>query len=543
MNREHSSNATSSSRQQKHVARDIRDADTDLLKKRLAEIAGISFTDGWSVFDVNEEAELYLLHSDVEPKRTGLPRGIVVDLKNESMVCSSFGFTPTAPLDCLSVIPGSEGDLAVTDEHLNQHIFKHNNYSITPAYEGVIVRVFKHDGSVYFSTHKKLDCSRSRWGNSEFFLDIYKNLGGPSGLDLFPEDALYSPWCYVFLLVDRSLLVATKQDIGVGYIVDLGIQQMWVYGPEGPFKTTEDEEEDPRPFAGAEHRRPTIVPALESQLDFKGSDKPFSVRPCQLSLEQANQFLKEGYLDQDEGLYPDKGSGFSGESVIIYQYDDNGRISNSVRVQSSGYHWRVQMRGDNPNLRHRFYQLLNDALRPENTASLLSKYPFFYRRGKADTSFDTIWVNHCGQHIRLDLKKTDDRIFLVYVTFYESLPSSQKSEGLRLWDEFKKDRDDVTMWIQNLASSTVAPPEDEDGNPCLTPRLENILKLTKEHATNRQRQGRDRNRYGKRMNYGFLVKANIRNLILRESGTSLFRLIREMRRAERLLASKEEADV
>jgi len=537
MSCEHSSNTTPSSRQYKIVAKDT-DTDGDLDKRRLAEIAGIPFTDGWSAFDSNEEKGLYLLHSDVEPKRAGLPRGIVVDLERGVMICSSFGFTPTAPMDCLSLIPGTDGDLAVTDEHLNQHIFKHNNYCITPAYEGVIVRVFKHDGIVYFSTHKKLDCSRSRWGRSDYFLDIYKKLGGPSGSDLFPEDVLYSPWCYIFLLVDRELLVATKQDIGVGYIVDLGLQQMWEYSPEGPFKTTEDDGEDSRTFAGPEHRRPIIVSALEGKLNFTGGEESFLVRPCQLSLEEANRFLKQGYLNEDED--EEVGSKFSGESVILYQYDDSGRLSDSVRVQSQGYHWRIRMRGDNPNLRHRFYQLLNDALKPDNVDSLLSKYPLFYRREKRDKRRDTIWVDHCGQSIELDLRQTDDRIFLVYVTFYESLPAAQKSEGMRLWDDFKKDRDDVTAWIQDLASGETAPPEDEDGNPYLTPRLQNILRLTKEHAVNRQRQGRDRNRYGKRMRYDFLVKANIRNLILRESGTSLFRLIREMRRAERSIELKEE---
>lgn len=529
MSCEHSSNTTSSSRQYKLVAKDT---NGDLDKRKLAEIAGIPFTDGWSVFDSNEENGLYLLHSDVEPKRAGLPRGIVVDLKRGTRVCSSFGFTPTAPVDCLSRIPGTDGDLAVTDEHLNQHMFKHNHYSITPAYEGVIVRVFKHDGIVYFSTHKKLDCSRSRWGRSDYFLDIYKNLGGPSGSDLFPEDVLYSPWCYIFLLVDRELLVATKQDIGVGYIVDLGIQKMWEYGPEGPFKTTEDDDEDSRTFAGPEHRRSSSVSTLDDKLHFTGGEKSFIIRPCQLSLEEANRFLKHGYLNESEEIR----SRFSGESVILYQYDDTGRLSDSVRVQSQGYHWRVRMRGDNPNLRHRFYQLLTDALKPDTIDSLLNRYPLFHREEKRDKCRYAnwkIWVNHCGQSIELDLRQTDDRIFLVYVTFYESLPAAQKSEGLRLWDDFKKDRDDVTAWIQSLASGETAPPKDEDGNPCLTPRLQNILRLTKEHAVNRQRQGRDRNRYGKRMRYEFLVKANIRNLILRESGTSLFRLIREMRRAQR----------
>jgi len=534
---EHSSTQTKLSGQPKNVAKDIRGVDKISLKKELAEIAGIPFMEGWSVFDSNEDAGLYLLHSDIEPRRSGLPRGTVVDLKNRTVVCSSFGFTPTAPSSCLSVIPETH-DLAVIDEYLNQHIFKQNNYSITPAYEGVIVRVFKHAGTVYFSTHKKLDCSRSRWGRSEFFLDIYKRLRGPSAETLFPEDVLYSPWCYVFLLVDNALLVATKQDIGMGYIVDLGPQKMWSYDSGCPFSLDEDAD-DSSPFVGAKHTSAALLPALESQLHFVGGDKPFMVRPCHLNLKDANQFLKSGYPDEKSGIYPDKGTAFWGESVILYQYDGDGRVCDSVRVQSEGYHWRTKMRGDNPNIRHRFYQLLNDALKPEQLPQLLTKYPFFYRRGRADKNFESIWVVHCGQHIQLDMRKTDDRIFLVYVTFFESLPPSQKLDGLKLWDEFKNDRDDVIVWIQDLASGEIEPPETEEGESLLSHRLQEILRLTKDHAKNRKRQGRDKNRYGKRMSEAFLVKANIRNLILRESGPSLFRLIREMRRAEKTILLKE----
>lgn len=527
MKGEHSSRQTKLSEQQNNVA----EIDEISLKKELAEIAGIPFMEGWSVFDSNEDTGLYLLHSDIEPRRSGLPRGTVVDLNNRVVVCSSFGFTPTAPLDCLSVNPETH-DLTVIDEYLNQHVFNQNNYSITPAYEGVIVRVFKHAGRVYFSTHKKLDCSRSRWGGSDFFLDIYKRLQGPSAAELFPEDVLYSPWCYIFLLVDKALLVATKQNIGVGYIVDLGIQEMWSYDSNCPFNV-DAESDDLRPFAGAKHTSATSFAALESQLHFTGKEEPFMVRPCHLNLEDANRFLKSGYPVEHANDYPIKGN--DGESVILYQYDDNGRVCDSVRVQSEGYHWRIKMRGDNPNIRHRFYQLLNDALKPENIPHLLIKYPFFYRRGRPDKNFNTIWVVHCEQHIRLNMRKTDDRIFLVYVTFFESLPSSQKLEGLKLWGGFKKDRDDVIAWIQDLASGEIETPKTEDGKCLLSPRLQEIIRLTKEHAKNRKKKGRDKNRYGKRMSEAFLVKANIRNLILRESGTSLFRLIREMRRYERAL--------
>jgi len=474
------------------------------LKEELAEIANLDSTENWSIFDQCEEEGLYLIHSTMEPKVKGLPRGIVVDLEAKTVVCDSFGFTPTAPLDGLMTLPESH-DISIVDEYINRHIFSHGNFSITPAYEGVIIRVFKHNNVVYFSTHKKLDCSRSKWGRSDRFLDMYKRLGGLSGEALFPEDVATSPWCYNFLLVDAALLIATKQDIGDGFIVDLGAKRMWEYEncPYGDVK---------------QHASPTAIDALEATLRFQGRDIPFFVRPCHLSLEQANEFLRFGYSEDRDTSY--------GESVILYQYDKNGKVCDSVRVQSTAYHQRSRLRGDNPNIRHRFYQLLNAAMKWDNVHELVRTYPLFYRQG-SDACFSNIYVEHLGQHITLDLRKTDDRIFLVYVHFYASLPDAHKEEGLKLWDDFKRDRSDVTAWLQELSEKAM-PSEIEE----LSPRIQTILKLTEDHADNRIRTKRNKNRFGKRMGRRQLIKANIYNLILRESGPSLFKLIREMKRAK-----------
>ncbi len=503
MQKEHKS-ATTTTIENEESESDLRD-----LKQEIATIAGIECADNWTIFDQNEEEGLYLIHATIEPKIKGLPRGIVVDVHAKTVVCNSFGFTPTSPLDGLTTLPGTQ-DISIVDEYINRHSFTQGNYAIVPAYEGVVVRVFKHNNTVYFSTHKRLDCSRSKWGNSDRFLDIYKRLGGLSGEALFPKDVITSPWCYQFLLVDRKLLVATKQDIGDGFIVDLAPQKMWEYGTGCPYKIS-DIVDDARPCAGKEHVTPTTHSAF--------------VEPPSFDLDEANDFLKYGYgKDKDERC---------GESVILYQHDKKGNVCDSVRVQSNAYHERVQMRGNNPNMRHRFYQLLNDAMKFDHVQELVQKYPIFYRKGE-DKSFPDIWVEHNEQHISLDLKKTDDRIFLVYTAFFDMIPEAQKEEGLKLWDDFKQDRKDVVSWLQKL-SGHPSDPEIE-----LSYRVKEILRMTTEYAQKRVEIGRDTNRHGKKMSLKQLIHANVYNLIRRESGPSLFKLIRERKRLEHLATLSEE---
>jgi len=343
------------------------------LKEDIARIAKLEFCpDYWKILDKNEEEGLYLIHSIIDPKEPGLPRGIVVDINNEIVVCDSFGFTPTAPLECLATIPETK-DISIVDEYINRHTFPQGKYTISPAYEGVIVRAFKHNGIVYFSTHKKLDCSRSRWGKSDRFLEIYERLSGLKGDELFPESVITSPWCYQFLLVDKHLLVATKQDIKDGFIAHLGTIKMWDYDdPNLPFRDDQ---------LGEKHEDPVI-------------DSKWTIPP-KFTLEEANEFLKYGYYQEEKDET-------NGESVIIYKHDDNGKIVDSVRIQSPSYHERVEIRGNDPNMKHRFFYLFNIAIKWDDVHKLLQEFPLFYREGNR-SNFAEIWVEHCNQHKKLDL--------------------------------------------------------------------------------------------------------------------------------------------
>lgn len=482
----------------------------------LADIAHITNDENWKIFDSIEDEGLFLLHSKIEPKVSGLPRGKVVDVENGVVVCDSFGFTPIVSLDKLKTLPGSE-DMCLMDEFINRHSFSGGSYSITPAYEGVVVRAFKHNNTVYFSTHKKLNCSRSRWGGSDFFLDIYKRLGGPTGEELFPGDVVTSPWCYNFLLVDEELQYATKQHIGCGFIVDLGARRMWSYGEECPFEDY-----------GTEHITPFIPDAVEDVLNFRGETSPVTIRPKKLTLEEANKFLVNGYgMWTDSSCKEDK----IGEALIVYGYDEDGVVVDSVRVQSSAYNLRCQIRGDNPNIRHRFYQLINDALRYEKRDELLRKYNFY---ATVDGKPDLIKVFHDNHFIKLNMRNVDDRVFLVYVHFYDTLPHSQQAKSWSIWEDFKTDRADVIKWFQNLSEhsspTSYIRTEYGDMEAELSDRASAILDMTKKHALTRISKGKDRNRFGKKMSQDELVKANIYNLLRRENGPSLFKLIREMKR-------------
>jgi hypothetical protein len=117
-------------------------------------------------------------------------------------------------------------------------------------YEGVVVRVYRNKGTTYISTNKKIDCSKSRWGKSKYFKDMYLSLGGKMGTlfvsETFEESEIpdTSPFCYLFLVVHPDLALVSKQDIGEGKIIYIDTFKMWDTDKEPPMKFERSNEVD-----------------------------------------------------------------------------------------------------------------------------------------------------------------------------------------------------------------------------------------------------------------------------------------------------------
>jgi hypothetical protein len=136
-----------------------------------------------------------------------------------------------------------------------------------------------------------------------------------------------------------------------------------------------------------------------------------------------------------------------------------------------------------------------------------------------------LYVPLPNQEIQLDLNIPDHRLYIIFLSYVYSLPPyhAMKPEIHKLYENFMQDRNDLIAWIQDL--STREPAEgEEDG---YSERLKAILALARDFALQRQKQRRDRDRRGRKMGLKRLVKINIHNLIQKESGTSLYKLLRE----------------
>jgi hypothetical protein len=518
--------------------------------KIISEVIGIENSAAWDIVSSDPEHNLYMVHHKPEANLAeyGQIRGVVVDTLAKTVVCRSYGYAPIVETDKITI---QEGDMKVhlVDELGYEHVMDPSRMHVKTGFEGTLLHVFKHDGKVYHSTRKRLDPSRSRWGHSITFMEMYWKLGGPKDDELFDPTTYYSPYCHTFIMVHPDVLVASKDNVGEGYLVYLGPKQMWSLNyKECPYKqkqedgslfpgvTQEEFDNDPRPNAGwidpALHV-PETVSDMSEATTYEAGRTIFS--PHNLSFEEANRHLMFGFYDPFEGYTELDKRMLPGEFVVIHYTDEKGAVVGMVRVQSTAYNWRLEMRDNNPNLLHRFFQLLNGSYIQYNTEDgqrrYNSLYPVFtpYAKESVQTRIKNdgpfvVWPQDPNFQVGDYLFTREGRMYNIWLAFLNDVPLHSQYEVSHYLDYLYNNRNEVIGWLRQLESRGHLDPT------VISSRAINIIETSRRFARDAVKQGRNVTADGKRLSTKQLIRRNIRNLIMKEEGSSLYRLVKEMNR-------------
>lgn len=491
----------------------------DSLIQRVKEILQLDSIKEWSVIDSFENLALVHYNEDEDEKVDmnlyGHLRGILVDTEAGAVVASSYGYTPTAIMDKLEM---ENGTLTITDNQSNVHVF--DEMMIKRAFEGVVIRVIWHKGRAFHLSHRKINPRRSRWGTSSDFLSMYYEAGGPSDEQLFDITKPYSDTCYTFLVVHPSLLVATRQKVDRPYIVFLSQQKMELNRPLEEVGT-----------GCASFVTNSCINGIVPE--------SFIHEPSTLSLEEANNHLRYGYFNAFDTEDPRQ---LTGEAVIIYRILD-GVVSDIVKVHSTSYEWRCTIRGNNPNIVHQFYSLLNmvfpdtqkDPQAWEHLKNKLIMFPLY----DVQSLKELFNQNQCiltipsGTINKQHYNNRDARIHLLWLNYVLSLPLSCQEQGLDILTNFFETRKAVWTWIQSIESNKRIDLEKSE----YSVRVKNIISTARKFSKDRVAAGKNYSKAGTYMKLSVLIKSTIRNLINKENGTSLYSLAKEMKQSQKSLNS------
>lgn len=331
-------------------------------KNDVAAALKVPVVDDWEIYDEDPENHLVLVHThpDADLVTYGWIKGLVLDTRTWKVVCQSYGNSTTvslsmtrdlAPIQTIVHAPKAPPTraevfrLATTDGQRLE--LNTDRLAWVDGYDGTLVRVWKYEGKVFVSSHKRIHTDRAAWGGSPPFKQLYTELGGPT--DALFGDAESSRLVFTFLMVHPALQIGSHVPMEKPFLLYLGEHIMAGTGELPP--------------------TPAVVEALQ--------------RPQQLSLAEVNQRLKYGYYPPEQSPYVRQDPRTShGEFVMCFEYTDatKTRIARCLKVQSDAYTWRVAMRDNDANLEHLVFTVSGikrrDLRRRPDFYEFANRYPF-----------------------------------------------------------------------------------------------------------------------------------------------------------------------
>jgi hypothetical protein len=484
--------------------------DDMLKKKQYGPMLGLEADGPWEI--VSESDSLIMVHHkpDADMDIFGTLRGVVLDTTTGTIVSYSYPHAPKFVSTSLAVVNGK----LLLDAKISLDMEK---VKIKFGFEGPLIQVFKHNGKVYHSTRKRLEAGKSRWGNSKTFEEIYRELSGPEDNVLFDESKKYSPYCHTFIMNHPDVLVCTKDNVGKGNLIYLGPRQMY----------STDVEKCPYPLEEVDVN--LHVPDTVTSYNTDTEDKK-TYSPEILTLEEANKHLLFGFYEGFEGYQFLDARLLPGEFVIL----EDTETKMMYRVESPSYNWRSSMRNNNPNFRHRFFELLdfaylkntsNDEIKYRNMFPLLTFYDSVSLDKTISQSPIIVWPQNTEVENGIPSTR-DSKLYNIWQCFLVSIPLSKQNEVSQYYTYLLKRRTDVIVWLNDLSSKLVSLDMSK-----FSRRVQDILTKTRTFALDRVRRGENIDTKTREVkSVETLTKDNIRNFIGKEIGSSLYRIIREMDR-------------
>jgi len=391
-------------------------------------------------------------------------------------------------------------------------------------FEGVVIRAVLYNGVVYRITHRKIIPIRSHWGGSPTFSALYDSAGGPKDDQLFDMNKRYSPFCHFFIVVHPSLLIASRQTVKEPYVVYLGHHKN-----SFPFDESLMESKPSNTF--------TTFTKISGTVSASG------VHQSQvLSLEEANKHLGFGYFEAFESTDERQ---LTGEAVIINRKDDNGAIVDIVKVHSPAFEWRVKMRGEDPNIYHRFYDLITISYKnvtdDKSWKSFTDQFMTFdlYEEDSIKKIFiDTVGAVTLQTKVASasDYSNKEDRIFLIWFNLMLSLPPHLRAANADVLERFRNDRNELIIWLQELEAKHESVDELDKMN--IIKRSKDIIITARNLARQTMREGKNFGTNGVKISISSLIKNTIRNFISKEYGASLYSMIRNMQKIKKIVVTE-----
>lgn len=526
----------------------------------------------WDVTDVypsKEAPELALAHyndhydpSNRQHEPIRKIRGVIVDLKTGAIVADAYGYTqslacyeplvetkgaddPTGTIQVQTEIATYLNDFATAPEEtpkvsVGTRSFDKATTSIFIGYEGALIRIFKWNGQVFFSTQRRINAVRSNWGGRTTFLALYKQMNGPDLESLFGPE-LYSPFCYMFLVVHNDIRIASSTRDN--RIVFIGMKKVWdpeKYAQPGqPYAWTGEFHprlptpgREPDAFSTELNRALIIQPSINVDIANKFLFPNIYARP--MTDEQVKTFgakeneiiidynedgtrVDEIYFRQMSAQIKDERLS-GGDFVILYTRTPQGDTI-VYRLEPSSYEYRVGITGNNPNPYNQF---------------VTEMVPF--TQANIDNHDDPIFTypQYVSNGAPMPLSRPEQRQIYWWSLYYDAIAPCYKDEVDGFWARYDRDLTKVANFILTDYPKIIDPnnPGLKAGEERAKQILEEVKRInedTRRRFDNLRKIARGASRNSRQAPFTVL-----RGLLINETGPSLYRMITTVQNIEKL---------
>jgi len=471
-------------------------------KQDVAAALKVPVVDDWEIYDEDPEHHLVLVHTnpDADLVKYGWIKGLVLDTRTWKVVCQSYGNSTSvslsmtrdlAPVQTIVHAPKAPPTKAEVFRLMTmdgQRLeLSSDRLMWVDGYDGTLVRVWKHGGEVYVSSHKRIHTDRATWGGSPPFKQLYTELGGPT--DALFGDAESSRQVFTFLMVHPALQIGSHVPMEKPFLLYLGEHIM-----DG---------------AGDLPSLPVVLETLQC--------------PNQLTLAEVNDRLKYGYYppEQSPHLRTDPRTSH-GEFVMCFEYTDASktRIARCLKVQSDAYTWRVAMRDNDANLEHLVFTVAGikrrDLRRRMDFYEFANRYPFIDIPTQEELPYLV------PRMVPEQDVGTKQRQIAIGCLVYATHPKRQ-ADVLRHYTTYLIALEKLRKWVLHLDGAT---PEAFAGIEATGPtgkyvvnRIKNILQVSHGRADKAEDKAKE-------------LEGSVRYLIEHEYGESLYKLFRVYQRMD-----------
>jgi hypothetical protein len=457
--------------------------------KLVSEVLNLEESSEWTV-DFNDDISLLSVANDNTRSTTNTKnlkylknRGVIIDNTTKKVIVPCYEEVPT--FNAAALFPHNNV-MEVCDKNGEMHCLDLKNTKFRYSFEGAVIRMYYHNGKVYLSTNRKLDCSKSRWGSKKTFFQMFEELGGDK-IKLFDDTKKYSPHCHFFVIVHPDLLICTKQNVGNGYLVHLGSYSCY----------DQSNCSYPLEYCDFECRYPRCTNDFTEAIQNK-----IVYQPKDLTLDEVNMHLQKGYWNPYSNNYQTG----SGECVIGCVYESPNLPPKLYKFVSPSYQFRESIRDNDPNIVHRMYSLITDSFLDDEVYN--SKYPWLefesYKTTSEKVGMITYW--NCGR--KPPTSDKDAKLRNLWKCLLLASPLSKQKDIIKLYSNIYNTRKLVVEWLYSLYGM-----QETDDKPII-PRARKILELALKYAQTHNVKTINK----------FILCKNLAYLISNENGDSLYKL-------------------